>query len=596
MNRRQKLVQQQFLNNEETVIKRLQYIYDGSLSQIDAKIRNLEFSIGDLTEEYDWADDAGKEVIQSKIQAKIYQKQYQEQLREQVEGILNEMQTKQFTTISEYLDTCYTDGFVGSVFDMHGQGVPLMMPIDQEAMVRAVQLESKISKGLYTKLGEDVGVLKKRIASEVTRSIATGSSYQQVAQRLAGQTRIGYNKAVRIARTEGHRIQTTAAMDAMERAKDMGADVVKQWDATLDDRTRESHMVVDGEIRELKEPFSNGLDFPGDPDGGAAEVINCRCALLQRARWALDEDELKRLQDRAAYYGLDKTQQFDDFKAKYLGVVDEVEPTATYAPDYNSALAKGFGKTHYDAMHNTIINCDNTTATDVWKKYEADIQVGDAHHRGGAYARRDSVYLDIDGVAVGSRHSAPYETAFHECGHAIDSITRHMVTGARRGAYHYSSAYRDGLFPQTIKDEVQDLVKARGEDIKRLFKLHDGDVDWFRNNGYMYSWQTQIPKYSKSLAYEALRKEIIASGDMLTWADLSDILEGATVGKIQCGVGHSVKYWKDRTYDGIPDGLATEAFAEMVSCTFTNPEGLATIQKYLPKSYAVFEEMLQSLM
>jgi hypothetical protein len=143
MNRRQKLVQQQFLNNEQTVVKRLEYIYDQSLTEIQAKIRNLEFAIGDLTEAYEWMDDTDpqKAVIKSKIQSKIYQKQYQEQLQAQVEGILKEMQTKQFLTVSDYLDTCYEDGFVGSLFDLHGQGVTLTMPLNQESMVRAVQLD-----------------------------------------------------------------------------------------------------------------------------------------------------------------------------------------------------------------------------------------------------------------------------------------------------------------------------------------------------------------------------------------------------------------------------------------------------------------------
>ena len=114
-------------------------------------------------------------------------------------------------------------------------------------------------------------------------------------------------------------------MDACYKAKDMGADVVKQWDSTLDTRTRESHQAVDGEIRELDKPFSNGLMFPGDPDGAAAEVINCRCALLQRARWALDEDELETLKERAEYFGLDKSKTFDDYKKKYLKAAKSIE-------------------------------------------------------------------------------------------------------------------------------------------------------------------------------------------------------------------------------------------------------------------------------
>ena len=293
MNKRQKLVQQQFLNNEEAVIKRLNRVYNQSLTDINSKIKNLSFTIGELQQEYDWLDDLDPEKakIKSKIQSKIYQKSYQEQLQKQVSGILNQMQASQYVTVSDYLDGCYNDGFIGTIFDAHGQGVPIIMPINQEAMVRAVQLDSKISKGLYTRLGEDVALLKKKITAQVSRGIATGMNFSDVAKQLENYSRIGYNNAIRIARTEGHRIQTTATMDAMTEAKDRGADVVKQWDSTLDGATRESHVAVDGQIRELNEKFSNGLMYPGDPSGGAAEVINCRCALLQRARWAVEDDD-----------------------------------------------------------------------------------------------------------------------------------------------------------------------------------------------------------------------------------------------------------------------------------------------------------------
>jgi len=123
-------------------------------------------------------------------------------------------------------------------------------------------------------------------------------------------------------------------MDACYKAKAKGADMVKQWDSTLDSRTRESHAIVDGEIRELDEKFSNGLMFPGDPSGGAAEVINCRCALLQRAKWALDEEELQTLKDRAAYYGLDKTDSFEDYKAKYLKAAEQIQPEPPKKKEY----------------------------------------------------------------------------------------------------------------------------------------------------------------------------------------------------------------------------------------------------------------------
>lgn len=131
--------------------------------------------------------------------------------------------------------------------------------------------------------------------------------------------------------------------------------MVKQWDATLDGNTRDSHRRVDGEIRELDEKFSNGLMRPGDPDGGASEVINCRCACLTRARWALGESELKTLQDRAKFFGLDKTENFEDFKAKYLEAAKEESKNK-----YDSTAVSPFVKTSgYRKLFN---NLDESTA------------------------------------------------------------------------------------------------------------------------------------------------------------------------------------------------------------------------------------------
>lgn len=129
-------------------------------------------------------------------------------------------------------------------------------------------------------------------------------------------------------------IQQTSSRDAQHAAKAKGADIVKQWDAVLDGRTRDSHRRVDGEIRELDEKFSNGLMFPGDPSGSAAEVVNCRCTANTRARWALDEEELETLRERARYHGLlvddskafghAKAKDFADFKQKYMKTTSDI--------------------------------------------------------------------------------------------------------------------------------------------------------------------------------------------------------------------------------------------------------------------------------
>lgn len=60
----------------------------------------------------------------------------------------------------------------------------------------------------------------------------------------------------------------------------MGIDVRARWMATLDSRTRDSHRQLDGEVVGDDGKFSNGLRYPGDPEGPAAEVWNCRCTLV----------------------------------------------------------------------------------------------------------------------------------------------------------------------------------------------------------------------------------------------------------------------------------------------------------------------------
>lgn len=309
MNKRQKQVIQSQLNDERATLNKLKGIYKKALDDVNDRLAALK----------------GRAETEN-LQSVIYQIQYQEALKKQINGILDTLNGDQFSTISEYLAKSYESGFVGAMYDIHGQGVPLIFPIDQDQVVQAVTLDTKLSKPLYNKLGEDVNLLKKRVANNISRGIAQGQSYSDIAKNIAvgmvgNYARMNggalYN-AMRITRTEAHRISQQAAYDALKKAKDNGADVVKQWDATLDKRTRPSHARVDGEIRELDEPFSNGLMKPGDPNGRAAEVINCRCQLLQRARCALDEDELDELKERAAYFGLDKTADFEDFRRKYM--------------------------------------------------------------------------------------------------------------------------------------------------------------------------------------------------------------------------------------------------------------------------------------
>jgi uncharacterized protein with gpF-like domain len=57
----------------------------------------------------------------------------------------------------------------------------------------------------------------------------------------------------------------------------------KEWLTTLDGRQRLDHEEVNGDVVAIQDSFTVGgqaMMYPGDPQGGAAQVANCRCTLL----------------------------------------------------------------------------------------------------------------------------------------------------------------------------------------------------------------------------------------------------------------------------------------------------------------------------
>lgn len=98
--------------------------------------------------------------------------------------------------------------------------------------------------------------------------------------------------------------------------------------------------------------------------GSAKNVCNCRCCLLQRAKWALDDDELKTLQERAAFFGLDKTQSFNDFKQKYLKLPDNADTMNVKEYDvlaYTQKLKGAMSSSDYDEYMKILTEHSNTS-------------------------------------------------------------------------------------------------------------------------------------------------------------------------------------------------------------------------------------------
>ena len=300
MRKSEKEALQAMLDDEQETIKALEKAYQRAIRRIDNHIRILE----------------SDEMTQSKI----YQKRYQEAMKAQINAALDELHKKSNQTIEEYLTRSYQHGYVGTMYSLHKQGMPLLSPIDQRAVTRAIRTDSKLSGRLYGELGVDMQKLKKTIRREISIGISIGSDYNMIARQVQISSGIPLKRAKTIVRTEGHRIQQQSADDARNAAKGQGCQVVKQWDAVLDGNTRTDHRILDGQIREVGEPFEidgKKAEYPG-AFGRPEEDCNCRCVALTRAKWVLDADELQTMKDRAKFFGLDKAEGFREFEEKYL--------------------------------------------------------------------------------------------------------------------------------------------------------------------------------------------------------------------------------------------------------------------------------------
>lgn len=124
--------------------------------------------------------------------------------------------------------------------------------------------------------------VKASIRQAMNDGIENGWGIDKTVSKIKNEDLLKW-QAKRIVRTETTRATNYSQLKAAENNK---FQMDKQWIAVEDNRTRfglmpggHNHLGVDGERRDIYQDFSNGLLFPGDPDGEADQTINCRCTL-----------------------------------------------------------------------------------------------------------------------------------------------------------------------------------------------------------------------------------------------------------------------------------------------------------------------------
>lgn len=168
----------------------------------------------------------------------------------------------------------------------------------------------------------------------------------------------------------------------MKRAKANGADVVKEWDSTMDSRTRDTHVELDGQIRELEEPFEIGGMKAMYPHGFgiASEDINCRCAVLERARWAIEDSNLTKNID-GDIVEFKNVKDYQDYKQKYFNfyqkddimpkIVNEEVKKVQYIGKLN---LKNIGELKDIAITNEVVLTDERLVEHILEKHKKEYE------------------------------------------------------------------------------------------------------------------------------------------------------------------------------------------------------------------------------
>lgn len=152
------------------------------------------------------------------------------------------------------------------------------------AVKQLLQEDAKVLPFKKIKKSKDMRWNFQSIKNEVAKGIITGQSADDIADRLAKVIpNRNHTQLLTHARTMVTSAQNQGRMARLREAKnEKGINVKKKWLATLDMRTRFGHAILDGQVKDIDEPFiAEGYELmePGDPTAAPALVYNCRCRL-----------------------------------------------------------------------------------------------------------------------------------------------------------------------------------------------------------------------------------------------------------------------------------------------------------------------------
>lgn len=118
--------------------------------------------------------------------------------------------------------------------------------------------------------------VEKQLRESLVEGLKAGEGVTELSKRIQSVMEASRSRAATIGRTETGNAFSFGRVEGMRQSG-----ISKQeWLTAHDELVRDTHAKQDGWKVALDEAFPNGLRYPCDSSGPAAEVINCRCTVI----------------------------------------------------------------------------------------------------------------------------------------------------------------------------------------------------------------------------------------------------------------------------------------------------------------------------
>ena len=311
--------------------------------------------------------------------------------------------------------------------------------------------EERLLNKTFTASERTLARVDSQISQILTDGYRNGQGINSVANDLTQRfDQLTTWESKRIARTEIHNSHNVAVMDTY---KELDVEYT-MWIAAEDERTRDSHLEINGEIIPMGGTYSNGLGFPGDTSGDIEEWINCRCSnapfvvpygFMAPSFSPFREDDLIKIDGKDLNKAIEELQAPPSEPETNYSSIFEGEPkiyeTSEFSDrpmivyEYENDMKLLFDKGETALTHEEVIAHINSLPQEFRNTNARMIKIHDYHNptEAGSYTKLGSTLRLYK--PEGRTKSQILDTFTHELSHSLDSLHGRGYQYSNKEAY-----------------------------------------------------------------------------------------------------------------------------------------------------------------